>query len=113
MCLLMGNVWCGVLYVLIVFDNVDLVMVLVCEEIFGFVLFVIVFDMIDDVIWFSNGMVFGLLLGVCMDSMVVVVWFVNELNVGMVNVWEVFGYWIELLLFGGIKDLGFGYKEGV
>ena len=38
--------------------------------------------------------------------------FVNELNVGTVNVWEVPGYRIELSPFGGIKDSA-GYKEGV
>ena len=39
--------------------------------------------------------------------------FVNELQVGTVNVWEVPGYRIELTPFGGIKDSGLGYKEGV
>ena len=39
--------------------------------------------------------------------------FATELNVGMVNLWEVPGYRIELTPFGGIKDSGLGYKEGV
>ena len=34
-------------------------------------------------------------------------------RVGTVNVWEVPGYRIELTPFGGIKDSGLGYKEGV
>ena len=29
------------------------------------------------------------------------------------NLWEVPGYRIELTPFGGIKDSGLGYKEGV
>ena len=39
--------------------------------------------------------------------------FVNELKVGTVNIWEVPGYRLELASFGGIKDSGLGYKEGV
>jgi predicted HD phosphohydrolase len=39
--------------------------------------------------------------------------FVNELQVGTVNVREVPGYRLELTPFGGIKDSGLGYKEGV
>jgi acyl-CoA reductase-like NAD-dependent aldehyde dehydrogenase len=39
--------------------------------------------------------------------------FVDELDVGTVNVWEVPGYRIEMSPFGGIKDSGLGYKEGV
>jgi hypothetical protein len=37
----------------------------------------------------------------------------RELDVGTVNVWEVPGYRIEMSPFGGIKDSGLGYKEGV
>jgi acyl-CoA reductase-like NAD-dependent aldehyde dehydrogenase len=36
-----------------------------------------------------------------------------RLRVGTVNVWEVPGFRIELTPFGGIKDSGLGYKEGV
>ena len=39
--------------------------------------------------------------------------FVAELEVGTVNVREVPGYRLELTPFGGIKDSGLGYKEGV
>ena len=39
--------------------------------------------------------------------------FVAELEVGTVNLWEVPGYRIEMSPFGGIKDSGLGYKEGV
>jgi acyl-CoA reductase-like NAD-dependent aldehyde dehydrogenase len=39
--------------------------------------------------------------------------FINELEVGTVNVWEVPHYRIEPSPFGGIKDSGLGYKEGV
>ena len=36
-----------------------------------------------------------------------------EFEVGSVNVWEVPGYRLEITPFGGIKDSGLGYKEGV
>jgi aldehyde dehydrogenase (NAD+) len=39
--------------------------------------------------------------------------FVQELQMGTVNVREVPGYRLELTPFGGIKDSGLGYKEGV
>jgi acyl-CoA reductase-like NAD-dependent aldehyde dehydrogenase len=39
--------------------------------------------------------------------------FAKELHVGTVNLWEVPGYRIELTPFGGIKESGLGYKEGV
>ena len=38
---------------------------------------------------------------------------VSELDVGSVNIREVPGYRLELPPFGGIKDSGLGYKEGV
>ena len=38
---------------------------------------------------------------------------VNELETGTVNIWEEPGYRIEMSPFGGIKDSGLGYKEGV
>jgi phosphonoacetaldehyde dehydrogenase len=38
---------------------------------------------------------------------------VSGFHVGSVNVWEVPGYRLELTPFGGIKDSGLGYKEGV
>ncbi|MFP3504509.1 phosphonoacetaldehyde dehydrogenase [Burkholderia sp. SIMBA_062] len=111
--LLTGNVRRGALYSPTVLDNVDPSMTLVREETFGPVSPVMTFDTIDDAIRISNGTPFGLSSGVCTDSTAAVVRFVNELNVGTVNVWEVPGYRIELSPFGGVKDSGLGYKEGV
>ncbi len=88
-------------------------MTLVREETFGPVSPIIAFDTIDDAIRISNGTAFGLSSGVCTDRADAIVRFVNELNVGTVNVWEVPGYRLELTPFGGIKDSGLGYKEGV
>jgi acyl-CoA reductase-like NAD-dependent aldehyde dehydrogenase len=60
-----------------------------------------------------NGTAFGLSSGVCTNRLDDIMRFVRELQVGSVNVWEVPGYRLELTPFGGIKDSGLGYKEGV
>ncbi len=61
----------------------------------------------------SNGTAYGLSSGVRTDRLDYITRFVDELQVGTVNIWEVPGYRIEMSPFGGIKDLGLGYKEGV
>lgn len=110
---LTGNRREGALYAPTVLDRVDPSMTLVREETFGPVSPVITFDTIDDAIQLSNGTAFGLSAGVCTNRQDAIVRFINELRVGTVNVWEVPGYRIELTPFGGIKDSGLGYKEGV
>ena len=68
---------------------------------------------IAEVIRISNSTAYGLSSGVCTNRLDYITRFVNELEVGTVNVWEVPGYRIEMSPFGGIKDSGLGYKEGV
>ena len=68
---------------------------------------------IDDAIRISNGTAYGLSSAVCTNRLDYITRFVNELHVGTVNVREVPGYRLELTPFGGIKDSGLGYKEGV
>jgi acyl-CoA reductase-like NAD-dependent aldehyde dehydrogenase len=111
--LLTGNQRDGALYSPTVVDHVRPDMTLVREETFGPVTPVLTFDSIDEAIRISNGTAFGLSSGLCTDRMDYITRFVNELKVGTVNVWEVPGYRIELTPFGGIKDSGLGYKEGV
>ena len=111
--LLCGNRRNGALYSPTVLDCVDPSMSVVREETFGPVSPIIEFDTVDDAIRISNGTAFGLSSGVCTDRADLITRFVNELQVGTVNVWEVPGYRIELTPFGGIKDSGLGYKEGV
>ena len=111
--LLMGNQRSGALYAPTVVDRVDPAMSLVREETFGPVSPIITFDTLDDAIRISNGTAFGLSSGVCTNRQDAITRFINELRVGTVNVWEVPGYRIELTPFGGIKDSGLGYKEGV
>ncbi|MGF6448347.1 phosphonoacetaldehyde dehydrogenase [Paraburkholderia youngii] len=108
-----GNERSGALYAPTVLDNVDPSMTLVREETFGPVSPIIAFDTLDDAIRISNETRFGLSSGVCTNRQDAITRFINELRVGTVNVWEVPGYRIELTPFGGIKDSGLGYKEGV
>jgi putative phosphonoacetaldehyde dehydrogenase len=111
--LLVGNHRDGALYAPTVLDRVRPEMTLVREETFGPVSPIITFENIDEAIAISNGTAFGLSSGICTNRMDDATRFANELKVGTVNLWEVPGYRIELTPFGGIKDSGLGYKEGV
>ena len=111
--LLVGNGRRGALYDPTVVDHVDPAMTLVREETFGPVSPIIRFKDIDDAIRISNGTAYGLSSAVCTNRLDYITRFVSELQVGSVNVREVPGYRLELTPFGGIKDSGLGYKEGV
>jgi len=111
--LLTGNVRDGALYSPTVLDNVRPEMTVVREETFGPVSPIIRFRDIDEAIHISNGTAFGLSSGICTNRLDDATRFAKELQVGTVNLWEVPGYRIELTPFGGIKDSGLGYKEGV
>lgn len=111
--LLVGNKRRGALYSPTVVDRVRPEMLLVKEETFGPVSPIIRFKNIDEAIRISNGTAYGLSSGVCTNRLDYITRFVSELEVGSVNVREVPGYRLELTPFGGIKDSGLGYKEGV
>jgi len=111
--LLVGNVRRGAVYSPTVIDHVDPEMNVVKTETFGPVSPVIRFRDIDHAIAIANGTAYGLSSAVCTNRLDYVTRFVRELNVGTVNVREVPGYRLELTPFGGIKDSGLGYKEGV
>ncbi|MCW5628419.1 MAG: phosphonoacetaldehyde dehydrogenase [Rhodoferax sp.] len=111
--LLVGNERRGALYAPTVVDRVRPEMLLVKEETFGPVSPIIRFKDIDEAIRISNGTAYGLSSGVCTNRLDYITRFVSELEVGSVNVREVPGYRLELTPFGGIKDSGLGYKEGV
>jgi putative phosphonoacetaldehyde dehydrogenase len=111
--LLVGNRREGALYSPTVLDRVRPEMTVVREETFGPVSPIIAFKDIDDAIRIANGTAFGLSSGICTNRMDDAVRFAKELHVGTVNLWEVPGYRIELTPFGGIKESGLGYKEGV
>ena len=112
--LLHGNDRRGALYPVTVVDHIPYTCELVKEETFGPVVPMIrVPNAIDDIIRISNSTAYGLSAGVCTNRIDVATRFINGLHVGTVNIWEVPGYRIEMSPFGGIKDSGLGYKEGV
>ena len=104
----------GALLPPIVVDHVNYKSELVLEETFGPIIPIIrVPDEDDKVIEISNSTAFGLSSGVCTNNFMRAKSYIQNLNVGTVNIWEVPGYRIEMSPFGGIKDSGLGYKEGV
>lgn len=111
--LLYGNERRGALYSPTVLDRVAPDMPLVKQETFGPVSPVITFGSLDEAIAIANSTAYGLSSAVCTNRLDVITRLVRELNVGTVNVREVPGYRLELTPFGGIKDSGLGYKEGV
>ncbi|GAB2178768.1 phosphonoacetaldehyde dehydrogenase [Dongia sp. agr-C8] len=111
--LLHGNIRKGALYSPTVVDHVPYDCRLVKIETFGPVSPVIRVKNIDEAIKVSNSTAYGLSSGVCTNRLDYITRFVRELEVGTVNVREVPGYRIEMSPFGGIKDSGLGYKEGV
>jgi putative phosphonoacetaldehyde dehydrogenase len=112
--LLHGNDRKGALYPATVVDHVPYDCELVHEETFGPVIPIIRCpNDIAEVIRISNSTSYGLSSGVCTNRLDYITRFISELEVGTVNVWEVPGYRIEMSPFGGIKDSGLGYKEGV
>ncbi len=111
--LLAGNQRRGALYSPTLIDHVLPHMTVAKEETFGPVSPVIRFKNIEEAIKISNGTAYGLSSAVCTNRLDYINRFVSELHVGTVNVREVPGYRLELTPFGGIKDSGLGYKEGV
>ncbi len=111
--LLYGNERQGALYSPTVLDHVPRNAELVVEETFGPPIPIIRVQDIDDAIAVDNGTAFGLSTGVCTNRWDHITRFVSELKTGTVNIWEVPGYRIEMSPFGGVKDSGLGYKEGV
>ncbi len=111
--LLVGNKRDGALYSPTVPSDVRPEMSVVKYETFGPVSPVIRFKTVDEAIHLVNSTVYGLSSAVCTNRMDYISRFVSELQVGTVNIREVPGYRLELTPFGGIKDSGLGYKEGV
>ncbi|MDN2568101.1 phosphonoacetaldehyde dehydrogenase [Aquibium sp. A9E412] len=104
----------GALLPPIVVDRVPHESELVMEETFGPVIPILRAPDDDDaLIALSNSTAFGLSSGVCTNDFRRMQKYIAALRVGTVNIWEVPGYRIEMSPFGGIKDSGNGYKEGV
>lgn len=104
----------GALLPPIVVDRVPHASELVMEETFGPIVPIIRAPDDDDaLIALSNSTAFGLSSGVCTNDFRRMQKYIAGLQVGTVNIWEVPGYRIEMSPFGGIKDSGNGYKEGI
>jgi len=104
----------GALLPPIVVDHVPHESELVMEETFGPVVPIVrVPDDDAQTMAISNSTAFGLSSGVCTNDFRRMRAYIDGLVVGTVNIWEVPGYRIEMSPFGGIKDSGNGYKEGV
>ncbi|NMG37864.1 phosphonoacetaldehyde dehydrogenase [Chelativorans sp. ZYF759] len=104
----------GALLPPIVIDRVPHESDLVMEETFGPVIPILRVAGDDAaMIRLSNSTAFGLSSGVCTNDFRRMQKYISGLKVGTVNIWEVPGYRIEMSPFGGIKDSGNGYKEGV
>ncbi len=111
--LLYGNDRQGAVYSPTVLDHVPYDCELVKEETFGPPVPIIRVNDLDDAIRVANSTAFGLSSGICTQDWTYIQRCIAELRTGTVNVWEVPGYRIEMSPFGGIKDSGLGYKEGV
>jgi phosphonoacetaldehyde dehydrogenase len=104
----------GALLPPIVIDHVRHESELVLEETFGPIIPIVrVPDDDIETMRISNSTAFGLSSGVCTNDFRRMQAYIKGLVVGTVNIWEVPGYRIEMSPFGGIKDSGNGYKEGV
>jgi putative phosphonoacetaldehyde dehydrogenase len=104
----------GALLPPIVVDHVPHESTLVVEETFGPIIPIVrVPDSDAETMRISNSTAFGLSSGVCTNDFNRMRGYIKGLVVGTVNIWEVPGYRIEMSPFGGIKDSGNGYKEGV
>ncbi len=104
----------GALLPPIVVDHVDHGSELVMQETFGPIVPIVrVLDDDVETMRISNSTAFGLSAGVCTNNYHRMQAYIRGLVVGTVNIWEVPGYRIEMSPFGGIKDSGNGYKEGV
>jgi putative phosphonoacetaldehyde dehydrogenase len=104
----------GALLPPIVVDRVSHKSELVMEETFGPIIPIVRAPDDDEaLIALSNSTAFGLSSGVCTNDFRRMQKYIAGLQVGTVNIWEVPGYRIEMSPFGGIKDSGNGYKEGV
>ena len=104
----------GALLPPIVVDHVPHDCELVMEETFGPIIPIVrVSDDDAETMQVSNSTAYGLSSGVCTNDFRRMQAYISGLQVGTVNIWEVPGYRIEMSPFGGIKDSGNGYKEGV
>ena len=103
----------GALYAPTVLDNVQNSHEVVAKETFGPVAPIIRFKTLDEAIEIANDTPYGLSGGVVSNHWPSIQRVITELDTGTVNVNEAPSYRLEWTPFGGVKDSGLGYKEGV
>lgn len=111
--LLCGNVREGALYSPTVLDHVKNDYPVAAFETFGPVAPIIRFKTLDEAIAIANDNPYGLSGGVMSNHWPSIQRVISELETGTVNVNEAPSYRLEWTPFGGVKDSGLGYKEGV
>ncbi|MDN5213662.1 aldehyde dehydrogenase family protein [Fulvivirgaceae bacterium BMA12] len=111
--LLTGHARDGALYAPTVLDHVKNDFPLVAEETFGPVAPIIRFDTLEEAIDIANDTPYGLSGGVVSNHWPSIQKVITSLETGTVNVNEAPSYRLEWSPFGGVKDSGLGYKEGV
>ena len=110
---LVGHKRDGALYAPTVLDYVQNAHEVVAKETFGPVAPIIRFKTLDEAIEIANDTPYGLSGGVVSNHWPSIQRVITELDTGTVNVNEAPSYRLEWTPFGGVKDSGLGYKEGV
>ncbi len=110
---LVGHKRDGALYAPTVLDHVQNAHEVVAKETFGPVAPIIRFKTLDEAIEIANDTPYGLSGGVVSNHWPSIQRVITELDTGTVNVNEAPSYRLEWTPFGGVKDSGLGYKEGV
>ncbi|MEQ6120313.1 phosphonoacetaldehyde dehydrogenase [Reichenbachiella sp. MALMAid0571] len=110
---LIGNKREGAVYSPTVLDYVDNSFEVVAKETFGPVAPILRFKTLDEAIDIANETPYGLSGAVVSNHWPSIQRVITELETGTVNVNEAPSYRLEWTPFGGVKDSGLGYKEGV
>jgi phosphonoacetaldehyde dehydrogenase len=103
----------GALYAPTVLDHVQNHFAVVAEETFGPVAPIIRFNTLDEAINIANDTPYGLSGAVVSNHWPSIQRVISEVETGTINVNEAPSYRLEWSPFGGVKDSGLGYKEGV
>jgi aldehyde dehydrogenase (NAD+) len=110
---LAGNKREGAIFAPTVLDHVQNDFEVVAKETFGPVAPIIRFKTLDEAIEIANDTTYGLTGGVVSNHWPSIQRVITELDTGTINVNEAPSYRLEWTPFGGVKDSGLGYKEGV
>ena len=110
---LAGNKREGAIFAPTVLDHVQNDFEVVAKETFGPVAPIIRFKTLDEAIEIANDTAYGLTGGVVSNHWPSIQRVITELDTGTINVNEAPSYRLEWTPFGGVKDSGLGYKEGV